>query len=241
MKSRSLAALCMCLSVAAAMPAHADATLTTFHYNDLYGIQQGVAALQDLKRLRVGLYITSTRPDVPRDTIKMVIHRASGALVDIPVDATGHMDLPVSADLKTENPSIVTNQPRHTLQATVAVDLVRLSGTEMSYSDLILGVTQFNTGIDRNGAMSLLRASKADGLLLFYNDGGHSITLHAAQGDRTFKSQTLSAAKARLKNIQTKYHIHSATVIYIPLDKQLLQEDPRLNLDRLPDDTYPAI
>lgn len=241
MKRGFIAALFACGLVTAVMAAYADDTLTTFHYNDLYRIQQGVDSLQDLKRLRMGLYITSSLPDVRRDTIKMTIHRDSGALMDIPVDATGHMDLPVSDDLRAENPLIATNQPKHTLRASVVVDLVPLTGTEMNYAELMLGVRQFNEGIDRGGAMVLLHASKANGLLLFYNDAGHSVTLHGAKGDKVIKSETVGAAKAQLKNIQTKYLIRSATVIYVSLDQKLLQENPSIRLDRLPDDSCPAI
>lgn len=219
---------------------HADDGMTSFHYQDLYRIQQGVSSLGDLKRLRVGLFITSKLPDVPRDSIKLTIHRASGALMDIPVDAAGRVDFPQSADLVTENPLIVTNQPKHTLNATVLVDLTPLTTTQMSYSDLMLGIRQFNTGIDRKGIMASLYASKAKGLLLFYNEGGHALTLQGVKTKRVIKSLPVGKLKAHLQYIQSKQLIDSLTVIYVPLDEKLLKENLAVSLDGLPDDTFPA-
>jgi len=238
MNRASLAGLL--LAIAFLSPVHAEDTLTTFHYRDLYDIQQGVASLQDLRRLRVGLYITSTLPAVPRDSIKLVINRASGEHVDVPVDAAGRVELPASPDLQAENPLIVTNQPKHTLKASVVIDLVPLATTRMDYAGLMLGVRQFNAGIDRHGAMASLYASKSDGLLLFYNEAGHGLTLHGAKGDRMIKSEPVAAVKAHLKGIQTKYLIASTTVIYVPLDVKLLKDNPRVELDSLPADSVPA-
>lgn len=220
--------------------AGADDGMTSFHYQDLERIQQGVTSLSDLKQLRVGLFITSKLPDVSRDSIKLTIHRASGALVDIPVDAAGRVAIPQSADLVTENPMIVTNQPKHTLNATVLVDLAPLTTTQMSYSELMLGIQQFNTGIDRKGIMASLYASKAKGLLLFYNNGGHTLTLREGKMQRVIRSLPAGELKAHLQYIQTKQLIDSITVIYVPLDGKLLKQNPAISLDRLPDDSFPA-
>ena len=238
MKRVSLASLLLCLSVLGV--AEADDSLTTFHYRDLYNIQQGVASLQDSKRLRIGLFITSTLPSVRPEKITLTIHRASGATADIPVDAAGRVALPSSPDLLEENPLIVTNQPKHSLKASVVIDLVPLTQTKMDYAGLMLGVKQFNDGIDSNGMMAALHAKKSDGLLLFYNDVGHSLTLHGAKGDRTIKSQPVAAVKAHLTGIQTKYLIPSTTIIYVPLDANLLEDNPRVELDSLPADSVPA-
>jgi hypothetical protein len=218
----------------------ADDAVTTFHYHDLYNIQQGFTSLQDLKRLRAGLYITSALPGVRSDAIKMVIHRSSGALQNIPLDTSGRMDMPMSADLVTENPLIVTNQPKHSLKASVVVDLTPLPGTEMSYTDLMLGVQQFNTAFDRKGVMAALYASKADGLLLFYNDGGHRLVLHEGKGEQVIKSLPPADLKEHLHGIQTQYLIASTTVIYVPLDEKLLKENPRVSLDSDPAGSLPG-
>lgn len=240
MSRLSLAAAALISLSLMSLPARADDGMTSFHYQDLEHIQQGVTSLGDLKGLRVGLFITSKLPDVPRDSIKLTIHRASGTLVDIPVDAAGRIDLPQSAELVTENPLIFTNQPKHTLNATVLVDLTPLTTTQMSYADLMLGIRQFNTGIDRKGIMASLYASKAKGLLLFYNDGEHALTLQEGKTRRVIKSLPAGELKAHLQYIQTKQLIDSITVIYVPLDEKLLKENPPVSLDRLPDDSFPA-
>lgn len=235
MKPRFFAAFA--LPALLSLAALADDTVTTFHYKDLYGIQQGVASLKDLDRLRAAMYITSTLPGVRGDAIKLVIHRASGALVDIPVDADGRVAMPAADDLVTENPLIVTNQPKHSLKASVVVDLVPMPGTQMSYTDLMLGVQQFNTAFDRKGVMAMMYASKAAGLLLFYNDGGHRLVLHGGKGDRVIKSLPPADLMAHLKGIQTRYLIAGTTVIYVPLDPKLLRENPQVTLDSAPADS----
>lgn len=234
----SLAVLLLCLSMLSA--ARADDSLTTFHYRDLYNIQQGVSSLQDSKRLRIGLFITSTLPGVRPEKITLTMQRASGATAGIPVDAAGRVALPSSSDLLEENPLIVTNQPKHSLKASVVIDLAPLTQMKMDYAGLMLGVEQFNDGIASNGMMASLHAVKSNGLLLFYNYGVHHLTLHEAGGDRVLKGETVAAMKAHLSGIDTRYLIPSTTVIYVPLDKNLMKTDPQIELDSLPADSTPA-
>lgn len=220
---------------------HAD-DVTSFHYLDLYNIQQSVADMQGLQGLRVDLYVTSALPAVSPQDITLTLHRSSGALEPLRHDDYGHTLLPVSAALKAENPLIVTNQPRHSLKASVVIDLVPPPSTELTYTALMLGVSQLNDAIvhQKLGPLTQLYGHPADGLLLFYNYGNHSVTLHLPKGDEVVKSVTPDKAAAHLKGFDTKLLIPGMQLIYIPLDATTQKQNPKVTLDTPPTQIFPA-
>ena len=233
----SLALFLVTLSVAAS----AD-EVTSFHYLDLYNIQQSAAGMQGLQGLRVDVYITSTLPGVQPQDITLTLHRASGALEPIQHDYYGHTLLPVSAALKAENPLIVTNQPKHSLNASVVIDLVPPPSNDLTYTALMLGVSQLDDAIahQKLGALAKLYGHPADGLLLFYNYGNHSVTLHLPKGDQVVKSVTPDKVAAHLKDFDTRLLIQGMQVIYLPLDAATLKQNPKVTLDSPPDQIFPA-
>jgi hypothetical protein len=234
-----LVAACITLCVASA---RADDGMTSFHYLDLYNIEHSVAGMHELQALRADVYVTSTLPGVGPQDITLTMHRASGALEPIQHDWYGHTLLPESAALKTENPLIVTNQPKHTLKASVLIDLLPPPDTELTYTALMLGVNQLNEAIDGRKilALSKLYGQKANGLLLFYNYGDHSLTLHRAQGDEVVKSTSPDKAAAHLKGFDTSVLAPGTQVIYLPLDATTFKANPRVTLDAPPAQTFPA-
>lgn len=230
------------LLLACSAAAAADDGMTSFHYLDLYNIQHSVAGMQGLQALRADVYVTSTRPGVGPQDITLTLHRASGALETIQHDWYGHTLLPESEALRAENPLIVTNQPRHTLEASVVIDLKPPPDTELSYTALMLGVNQLNQAIAGRKvfALSKLYGQRAKGLLLFYNYGNHSVTLHRSQGDQVVKSTTPDKAAEHLKGLDTSLLVPGTQVIYLPLDAAILKANPRVSLDTAPTQIFPA-
>jgi hypothetical protein len=220
---------------------HAD-EVTSFHYLDLYHIQQSVADMRDLQALRVDVYVTSTLPGVRPQDITLTLHRATGALQPLQHDDYGHTLLPVSDALKAENPLIVTNQPKHSLNASVVIDLVPPPSDELPYTALMLGVSQLNDAIAhlKLGALAKLYDHPATGLLLFYNYGNHSVTLHGTKGDEVVKSVSPDKAAAHLKGFDTRLLIPGMQVIYLPLDAATLKQNPGVTLDTPPTQIFPA-
>ena len=221
--------------------ARADDGMTSFHYMDLYNIEQTLGNLKDLKALRTVMYIASKDPHVMPEHIHLVMHHAGGD-EPLQLDSFGKLLLPESDALKQENPLITTDQPKHTLDASVFMDLVPLESTAMPYSALMEGVTQFNQAVDREGKgmMAGILGSKSNGLLLFYNHGGHSVTLHSAKGDRVFKSAPPDKRMTHLKGLHVELLPPGAEVIFVPLESALLKQDPKAALDTLPAQTFPA-
>lgn len=220
----------------------ADDGMTSFHYTDLYNIGHSAAGMSELQALRVDVYVTSTLPGVSPQDITLTMHRASGALEPIQHDWYGHTLLPESDVLKAENPLIVTNQPRHTLQASVVIDLLPPPDTELPYTALMLGVTQLNEAIagHKIDILTKLYGQKASGLLLFYNYGNHSLTLHRTQGDQVVKSTTPDKAATHLKGINAALLVPGTRLIYLPLDAATLKANPRVTLDAPPVQIFPA-
>lgn len=238
MLRRSLGSLLLLISAAAL----ADEGMTSFHYLDLYHIQQSVAGMQGLKGLRVDLYVTSTDPKVSLQDITLTLHRASGTEEAIPHDAYGHTLLPVSAALQAENPLITTNQPKHTLDASVVIDLVPPAGTELTYTALMLGVSQLNDAIahQKLGALAKLYGHKSDGLLVFYIGGEHRLTLHKQAGDEILKSAGVEQMRTHIQGLDTAGLPTGTQVIFVPLDPATMKENPRVTLDAPTGQIFPA-
>lgn len=241
MHRRSTALLLLCFSLFTTL-ARADDTVTSFRYMDLYNIQHSAASLQDFQALRVDVYVTSTLPGVSPQDITLIMHRASGTLEPLQHDMYGHTLLSESAALRAENPLIVTNQPKHTLNASVVIDLVPPPSNDLPYTALMLGVTQLNEAIahQKLGALAKLYGHQANGLLLFYNYGNHSVTLHRAKGDQVVKSVNPDKTAAHLKGLDTRLLVPGMQVIYLPLDATTLKQNPGVTLDTPPAQIFPA-
>ena len=238
MRRQFLCYLLLCLSASVA----ADDGMTRFHYLDLYNIQQSVSSMQGLQGLRVDLYVTSTRPEVTPQDISLTIHHASGAEQPIAHDNWGHTLLPVTDALKAENPLIVTNQPKHTLQASVVIDLPPPADLDLRYDALMLGVVQLNDAITnrRLGPLAQAYPAKADGLLVFYDGSEHSLTLHRKTGDQILKGKSAEQQLSHLKGINKDLLVPGTQIIYVPLDAATLKENPRVTLDSAPAQIFPA-
>ena len=241
MHRTSLALLAVFLPLLAPA-ACADDDVTSFHYMDLYKIEHSVASLQGLKGLQVVVYVVSTKPRVYPEDITLTLHRASGALETVPHDVYGRVVLPESEALKAENPLIVTNQPKHTLQASVIIALMPPAGDELHYRDLMLGITQLNQAIDGQslGAMAKLYGHKSTGLLLFYGSGEHSLTVHKIGGDDRVKGGSVDTVVTRLRGVLPSSLGPGMRVIYLPLEPTLLKTNPWVTLDASPEQTLPA-
>jgi hypothetical protein len=64
--------------------------------------------------------------------------------------------------------------------------------------------------------------------------------MHRAKGDKMIKGQDIEAAKPHLRGIRTGGFIPGAEVIYVPLDKAMLKENPSVALDAPPAQIFPG-
>jgi hypothetical protein len=240
MRRISLAASLLCAAVAVSPAAFADGSFATIPYHNLFALQQKAAALRDLNRLDINIAVSSSLPNVGPDDIKLVMHRASGALQELSMSSSGQLSLPVSDELQKENPPVVSNQPGGSLNATLTLDLLPLSGTRLKYDELLAGVQQIATAMSREPLVASMFTSKPKGLLLFYNGGAHTLTLHDTAKGHVVKSEPARPGKGHLKGMHIGQLLESTTVIFVKLDPKLLKSNPTVDLDTMPDEILPA-
>lgn len=226
----------------AAVPALADdAPRASLHYSDLKGYQERLDGLKDLDQLTVSARITSAQAGVKPADIKLSAKLESGQTVDIPIDAEGKFTLPSSPELEKEDPLFVSNQPKGTLGLNIKFDVKTPTVTAQPYKGLMLGAVQFNQAIRRQGVMVSMFGPKAKGLLFAFESGAHTLTLHTAKGDQVLKSVSLAEAQKNLKTLKLTDATGKGTFIYVPLDGDLMDENPRTAFDVLPMGAIPAL
>lgn len=233
-----LLSLLLCLPPSA--PAD-EAPKASLLYSDLAGYMQRLDALKDLDHLKEDARITSNRPGVKPSDIKLAATLASGRVVGIPIDADGRFTLPSSPELEKQDPLFVSNQPKGSLGLNIKFDIKTPATTADRYRDLMLGATQFNEAIKRQGFVASLLGPKAKGLIIVFDSGDHSLIIHANHGDQVLKSNSLTDARKYLKDLTLTDDSGKATFIYVPLEDDLLDEDPPTSFDVLPSGVIPAL
>ncbi|HEX7964889.1 MAG TPA: DUF2987 domain-containing protein [Gammaproteobacteria bacterium] len=218
-----------------------DAPRASLHYSDLKGYLDRLDGLKDLDHLTAAASIKSAQAAVKPQDIKLTAKLKSGQAVDIPIDSDGRFTLPSSPELEKEDPLFVSNQPKGTLGLNVKFDIKTPTRLSDTYASLMLGATQFNEAIRRQGFMASMFGPKVGGLLIAFDSGGHTLTLHTTKGDRVLKSASLAEAQKHLKSMKLTEDSGKRTFIYVPLDDDLLDEDPPAVLDALPTGVIPAI
>lgn len=215
----------------------ADAELAQLPYSTLLDYQQRVDDLKDLKQLKVWKHVDSSRHGVEPSDIKLTIMRdaAHGGPLVMVVDEDGHFTLPVTQGLKDEDPVVVSNQPKGSMNLSVTWQILAPTTKELSYSQLMLGVQEYNEAMHRQGFVASMMAPKAEGLLLIYTDGSHHLILHAAGGDKVIPSKTYKEWGDAIKGIDMSGMPAATTLIFLPMDETLLKQDPALTLDALPE------
>src|SRR6185503_507522 len=168
----------ICLLFSTTVHADDDAPRASLHYSDLKSYKLRLDGLKDLDHLSVNARIASAQPGVKPGDIKLEATLKSGQTVDIPIDADGKLTLPSSPALEREDPLFVSNQPKGTLQINIKFDLKKPTAATDHYAGLMAGATQFNTAMKRQGMMASMFGPKANGLLIAYDSGDHTLTLH---------------------------------------------------------------
>ena len=235
-----IAVLTACIAVSVSSSLYAADSVAVVSYGDLLEYQHRVDGLKDLTRLKVRTRISSTLAGVKPVDIKLTATLASGQAVAFPIDADGNLNLPVTPELERENPDVVSNQPKKTLQINFDLDMQKVTSTTLQYDDLMLGAQQFGEAIRRQGMMAKLFMPTIRGILVVYHQGSHTLVLHAPGGDQVLKGQTPAEAKDHLKDIDMSHAPAGTTLIFVPLDDKLLKDNPKVTLDAPPDDMGPS-
>jgi hypothetical protein len=191
-------------------------------YHEIYQMQK---VQLDLSRtytnLVLALQMRSTLPTVKYSDIKASI-QAKSASIPVAVGADGGFYAPMREDLLAEDPWILVNQPKGTMQlnwhAGLAPSLARQLTNDIHYGPLMRAVRDCD---DVQKAMRQFFPSAprltAVGLRLTFRSSAinASVIIHAKAGDRRLAADTLGE-------------------LIIPLDGDLLEENPVMTLTESP-------
>lgn len=188
-------------------------------YSMLYYTQK---AQMELNRTHTNLLIVltlqSTLPGVKTSSLNVYIDSKTGK-IPVPIGPVGDFAVPLRDDLLAENPWIMTDQPRGTMQLSWEGGLIlgRLN-SPVHYSRLMKPVRDYEDvqeQMRRYFPNSPRRATT--GLRLAFTDAQKkpTVVIHAKSGDRKL-----------VANAQNE--------IIIPLSTELLDEDPEITLSDVP-------
>jgi hypothetical protein len=197
-------------------PGLAAAENARLPYHEIRQIQQAQAALsRDHPNLALVLTMRSTLPNVKYSDIQAYVDAKSGR-IPIPVGANGAISLPAREDLQTENPWVIINQPKGTMElnwhAGLSPALARSLTNSVHYGPLMRAVRECDDVQDkmRQFFPAAPRLTMV-GLKLAFRQPNAAVIIHAKTGDRKLASDA-----------------HGE--LLIPLDEDLLAEDPLMTL-----------
>jgi hypothetical protein len=191
-------------------------------YFDIYRIQNAQAELGAAhSNLVLVLQMRSTQPTVKCSDITAFISSKSGN-IPLTISADGSFKVPVRDDLLAEDPWIMVNQPKGTMQLTcyagLAPSLVRPMTNAFRYATIMRAVRECDDVQERlrqffPGSPRLMMT----GIRLSFVAGatGPVAVVHAKSGER-------------------KLTADAAGDLFIPLDSDLLDEDPLVTLTERP-------
>jgi len=191
-------------------------------YTEIFRIQQTQLKLSALHtNLALVLQIRSMNPDVKYSDITLSIAAQSGR-IPVPIGAEGEFSVPVREDLLAENPWILVNQPKGSMElnwhAGLAPSLARRMTNAIHYAPLMRAVRECDEVQDAmHQFFPAAPRLTAVGLRLTFRSSAivPSAIIHAKDGDRRLPANALGQ-------------------LIIPLDGDLLEQDPVMTLTESP-------
>jgi hypothetical protein len=191
-------------------------------YHELFRLQKAQMALSRAHtNLALALEMHSTQPGVEFSEITAFIDAKSGK-VPVPIGTNGAFSVPVSNDLLVEDPWILVNQPRGTMELNWHAGLAQALASQLTnavhYAPLMRAVRecdevqesmrQFFPNSPRLTAVGLRLTFRAESF-------APAAIIHAKGGDRKLPANILGE-------------------LIIPIDGDLMEEDPVMTLTESP-------
>jgi hypothetical protein len=193
-------------------PAEAENARLPYHY--LCRIQKVQTELcQAHPDLQITLQLQSVSPNVKNSDLQAYLDSKSGK-IPVSIGPEGEFQLPLQPDLETEDPWLLTNQPKGTMQlnwqAGLSKAFVRQMTNSIHYAALMRAMR------DCQDAQAKMRECLPD-----------SPKLTVAGLKLIFSREAKSAALLfHTKSGERKLDADSDGELIVPLDQALLQEDP---------------
>jgi hypothetical protein len=208
-----------------ASPVLAEATNAVIPYKAMDQFWR-MAAGVDATKLDFRLFVFSKSNNVPAPAITLMIHSPAKGLIPVPLGTNGQvLHFPDQKELRRENPSIVSNQPKGSLNLVVSLQFPLPDALAFRYARLGEGVAEVNRLIKSQAGLPSLLAPKAQGVIFIFRkaDAGKAkVAVAASAGQQEFTAD---------KHGQVK----------LKLEKSLLSENPQVELSEKPQAMVPDI
>ncbi|MBT8048365.1 MAG: hypothetical protein HKN57_11280 [Xanthomonadales bacterium] len=213
MTSRSLKVLTLAF-VLLALPVAASAQdKAKLPYSTVSEYQALFQSLEHLDRIVPSMIITSTNPDVPPQSIEFKIID-SGSWHTFNPDEYGEIEFPIRPDWA--DSTLLSDQPKGTLQLAVGYSARPLTKTSMTYQELMGLVSQFEEALTALAKMRGQKPPTVKGLTIQLPEGSNA-ALHVLSQKR---KQTIKP--------------YTTGVVVIKLKDALWKENPAVEFDDLP-------
>jgi hypothetical protein len=215
MKSISLL-VAFCALLFGSSSLRADDDQARLPYKLIYEIQQKQSDLrQNFTNLQVFIRMKSSSTNVHTSDLHVYIDSKEGKF-PVTLDTNGIFSVPMRDSLLAENPPIMVNQPRGTMELAWYVGLVEPEKPTngIHYAAMMRPLKDLEA--IRAQMVPGIASSTIRGMIFYFDaDVEASIVIHAKNGDRTYKTDGS----------------HS---VIIPWEQSLLEEDPAINFSSPP-------
>ncbi len=188
----------------------------TIPYADMHSMFARLEKLQGGKYFHADARLSSSDPEVPTANLKLVI-QSKGGDIAVPIAADGTASFPVRADLLAENPPVLTNTAKGTLQLSVALRVEAPPAERFRYGLMVAMQEEAGAMIRKQGMMARMLAPDFGALLIHFPAGTKATaTVESAKGSVSITADAEGA-------------------IRIPDRRDWRREDPWIQLSSLPE------
>ena len=182
-------------------------------YSMVNGFLELFKSLEHLELIIPSMMINSTNSEISPPAIEFKIKAADGWQVFSP-DENGVIEFPDQPDWI--DLTLISNQPKGTLQLVIGYSATRLSSTSISYQELMGLVPQFEEALTALANMQGQPPPKIKGLTIQLTEGsGAAVNVLSQKGKQALKST-------------------SNGVVIIKYSDALWQENPPVEFDEIP-------
>jgi len=217
---RLIAAVLICFGIASTT--RAETTNAVIPYKAMDDLCQ-IAKSADQSKLMVQVFIASTNKAVRPADILLTIQSPSQGKISVPVSTNGQIiDFPHRRELVQENPSIIANQPKGTLNLFIGYQ-IPLEGLSFRYARLGHATAEANKMIKSQAGMMSMLAPKARGVVFMFpkkSSEPAKVTILTAAGRKEFVADQDGRVKLKL-------------------EESLLSENPEVQMSEKPDVVLP--
>jgi hypothetical protein len=170
-------------------------------------------SLEHLNLVAPSMMVTSTNPGITPEAIEFRVKAPDGWQSFSP-DVNDVIEFPDQPDWS--NLTLISNQPRGTMQLVIGFSARPLSSTSLPYQELMGLVPQFDEALSALAKMQGQPPQKVKGLTVLLSEGsGAAVHVQSKKGRKSLKSNSIG-------------------VVIIRHDDALWQENPPVEFDEIP-------